>query len=498
MESNSDPVYLWVVVDPNAQPEVPVVPVAKVGDTEYTSIADAIAACGQGQYIVLINNVTEDVTISGDVYLDLNGKILTGNVLGDGTLYAMDSATNDYDESDVGGIVGTVMCNVPAVIETEINGEIMKYLAVSGRNGMTFHRFYVGITAVSLNPAKTGFGYKAEFYGDATVQGMIQNIGYDLWITEDRVISRTADFKNLLTLRLNNFMVDAYGETPVNAKAYITLTSGALLESSVHSYSMREMVEDINASYSEFSAEQLKAAAGMILANATMQTWNVENILNVMIPQATVKEITVEGEDMRLATGDQKTLTLAGACSFAAQDTAETLASNPYANWNADFVVSMDREAKEGLYLAGNYGSFGWIALPVAAGVTYTEVPVLQATLNEQMTYQEIVEQVGTFSCGVADTAAKNMGATITVELRLSNPENPEEFKTLNKIELVIPVIEITYEQFDQLSPEEKVEYQEAFGDDEAFTNWFEKALAEYENGKSEAGDGNVTIPGSN
>ena len=496
LESNSDPVYLWVVVNPNAVPEAPAVPVAMVGDTEYTSLADAIAAYSAGQYIVLIADVTEDVVIDCDVYLDLNGHTLTGNVSGNGMLYGMDSATDDYDDADAGQIVGMVSCNVPGSFQTDIKGETQSYMTISGKNGISFHRYYVGITKVSLNPAVTGFGYKAEFYGDNAVKALVASIGYDLWLHEAGVVSRTLDtFQNVVTLRLKNFMVDQYGETPVNAKAYITLNDGTKLESAVHSYSMRSMVENVNAGYTQFTAAQLKAAAQMILASDVMQTWEVENILKAMIPQTTVEHITVEGEDMLLATGGQITLTLAGACSFTSQDTAETIDANPYANWKADFVVSMDRVAQEGLYLAGNYGIYGWIALPVAAGVTYTEVPVLKTTLDAEMTYREIVEQVGSFSCGVADIAAKNMGATITVELRLTNPEDPSQFQTISKTELVIPVIEITYAEYLDLSAEDKMAYQEAFGDDEAFINWFEKALAEYENGKTEAGDGEVVIP---
>ena len=92
----------------------------------------------------------------------------------------------------------------------------------------------------------------------------------------------------------------------------------------------------------------------------------------------------------------------------------------------------MDTEAHEGLYLAGNYGSYGWIAIPVEAGQTYTAVPVVATLLGTSLTYEEMVTQVGTFTCGVADTQDLNTGATVTVELCLTNPENPEEHLILN------------------------------------------------------------------
>ncbi|MBR5569325.1 MAG: right-handed parallel beta-helix repeat-containing protein [Oscillospiraceae bacterium] len=289
MESNSDPVYLWVVVDPNAvtpeEPEVtPVVAVYANGVevAQYNTIAEAMAACAAGQYLVLIDNVTEDVTVTGDLYLDLNGKTLTGAVLGDGTLYAMDSATNDYNDDDMGGIVGNVMCNVPAQIETDITGEILKYLAVSDRNGMTFHRFYVGITAVSLNTATTGFGYKAEFYGDATVQAMVESVGYDLWVY-DTVVTRESAFKNVLTLRLNNFLVEEFGETPVNAQVFMTLNNGVKLVSSVQSYTMRQVLEAVNADWTTYSEEQKSAVQTMCNKfYDVVSLWDLDNIFFII------------------------------------------------------------------------------------------------------------------------------------------------------------------------------------------------------------------------
>ena len=290
MESNVDATYLWVVVDPNAvTPEEPVLTevvavYAKGAEiAQYTTIAEAMAACTDGQYLVLIDNVTEDVTVTGELYLDLNGKTLTGAVLGNGTLYAMDSATNDYNDDDMGGIVGNVMCNVPAQIETDITGQMMKYLAVSGRNGMTFHRFYVGITAVTLNPAKTGFGYKAEFYGDATVQAMVENIGYDLWVIDAKVVSSTAAFKNVLTLRLNNFLVEQFGEAPVNAQVFMTLNNGVKLVSSVQSYSMRDALEDVNDNWAGYTEAQKSAVKEMCNRfYDVVSLWDLDNIFPII------------------------------------------------------------------------------------------------------------------------------------------------------------------------------------------------------------------------
>ncbi len=50
---------------------------AKIGETEYATVADAITAVEEGQVIVLQSNVTESITISKNVTIDLNGFKLT-------------------------------------------------------------------------------------------------------------------------------------------------------------------------------------------------------------------------------------------------------------------------------------------------------------------------------------------------------------------------------------------------------------------------------------
>lgn len=55
--------------------------VAKVGNTYYKTLADAVAAANGGEAVTLLKNVTERVSISKNLVLDLNGKTLTGEDL---------------------------------------------------------------------------------------------------------------------------------------------------------------------------------------------------------------------------------------------------------------------------------------------------------------------------------------------------------------------------------------------------------------------------------
>lgn len=53
--------------------------VAKIGDIQYATLADAVAAAQSGETVKLLTETAEDITIAQDknITLDLNGKKLT-------------------------------------------------------------------------------------------------------------------------------------------------------------------------------------------------------------------------------------------------------------------------------------------------------------------------------------------------------------------------------------------------------------------------------------
>lgn len=86
--------------------------VAQVGDTQYTTVSEAITAAGTNGTVKLIASAEEDtVEIKNGVTLDLNGNTLTGTVVAaNGNIIdsATDIATDSTDTTTLGGIVGTV------------------------------------------------------------------------------------------------------------------------------------------------------------------------------------------------------------------------------------------------------------------------------------------------------------------------------------------------------------------------------------------------------
>ena len=129
----------------------------------------------------------------------------------------------------------------------------------------------------------------------------------------------------------------------------------------------------------------------------------------------------------------ETTVTLETAYVFQATETVEEAKASEYANWIADYYVSVDTNVEAGkLGLAGNYGAYGWIAFynPQAL-VANEQIGLLASAEGTPWKYSEIVESVGTFKCGAFDLDNACEGVKLTVELRLTNPDDATQTFTV-------------------------------------------------------------------
>ena len=111
-----------------------------------------------------------------------------------------------------------------------------------------------------------------------------------------------------------------------------------------------------------------------------------------------------------------------------------------YRDWECDYVVSIDRDIKKGsIVLGGNYGSWGWIGFTNPEDIKANDqIPLLGSVTVNPWTYEQVVELVSEFICGIAEAndAPTNLaGATFTVRLRLTNPDNASEYYDVNVVE---------------------------------------------------------------
>lgn len=150
--------------------------------------------------------------------------------------------------------------------------------------------------------------------------------------------------------------------------------------------------------------------------------------------------------------------------TFNATETPEEAASGDYATWNADFVVSLSKEIvntdeQEDLYLWGEYGPFTadrWhfgAVDTIGNNIPANEYYRLLESYPLYWPYQDIVEIVNEFKCGVVIPKDTNMevGTVITVQLCLyetdavtGNAQKGNEVVPENRI--VIGTYTYTYE----------------------------------------------------
>ena len=166
--------------------------VAEIGTKQYGTLQAAVnAPLSAGQYIKMLHNTTEkNITADKNLYLDLNGRTVTGNItVGSGfTLYGMDSATDEYDGTNAGKIDGTVTGNVALVHETSaktVDGyDSLRYVAIKNEDGTeyTFHRFNISVTGYRFELAapKCALFFIGKFRGDEAAKNHLKSLGFTL------------------------------------------------------------------------------------------------------------------------------------------------------------------------------------------------------------------------------------------------------------------------------------------------------------------------------
>ncbi len=266
-----------------------------VVQAKYATFGQAAEVVSENEYVKLLSDTdATGYTLTGTVYLDMNGFDLTGLTVA-GTLYGMDNTTDDYSDTNVGILTAQVAEGglIASDCKTTVTGSIKRYLAVAGENSTySFHRFYLGITKVNIRPVTAGVGYKAVFAGSDTVKNAMDQYGYSIWINENNKLTGTktaANFTSLaeITLRIDHFLDESKSDEvnteranlPVNAQVFIQLADGTVIESSPVAYTFMDMAEMTTAVFDSFTDTQKAALVGLGQRfNGLMFNWSVPNI----------------------------------------------------------------------------------------------------------------------------------------------------------------------------------------------------------------------------
>jgi len=238
----------------------------------YRSVNEALLAAGPEDYVQLIKDVAEDITVSEDAFLDLNGFDITGSItIADGAaLYLFDSATSDYTAHNRGAVRGTVTGALARSFNTPASyGHNYKYLTLQEKDGSwTSHRYYLSVRSAVLVPVMQGEGYtgtalnyKTHFKCNEVVAEYVTAYGTKL--TGESVVYANAlagDYallsgnanSNTVTTNLTGTMRsdNSAAKNAANAaaapavNAYIVLADGIELTSATVQKSLRQVVAE--------------------------------------------------------------------------------------------------------------------------------------------------------------------------------------------------------------------------------------------------------------
>ena len=262
--------------------------------TGYQTLQGAIDAfTGTDVRVVLRADNAENVAVTGDAVLDLNGYDLTGKISGTGTLTVRDSQTDDYDAENGNGY-GVITGSHANVVPAE------NYVKITEDNGTSFHKIDLTIKSMGLRPENAGLYFKSDFAGDQVVARNVSSFGVALSVTgepdestlenplhftryEKEAFGTGADnTSTLLTgilkedngynTNVRNSKIQVYG------RAYIEIDGEYIFGATRHR-SMQEQLEGIDEKWSKLGDTQKTGILDLYTRfKMVMRTWTLPNL----------------------------------------------------------------------------------------------------------------------------------------------------------------------------------------------------------------------------
>ena len=258
------------------------------GATLYTCTVCGGTKTVEPETLVLTEDIQVKLELSADLYVDLSGFDLSGTIATNGKkLYLTDSSTDGYSCESIGYFNCVDENGDPIVPERICAVGEKRYLTIHTDKGYSFHRFFVGVTHMSLDAEVIGVGYKSAVYGDEMVFGELADtmaFTYRLQLEGYKPVYRYFDRDELtsgdpITLRIRNYRVDGYGETPLTAQVSITLNDGTVIEAEEASFSFRWLAEEVSKNHTDYTAEQLTLFKAMLQKFTTPKDWEIPNLI---------------------------------------------------------------------------------------------------------------------------------------------------------------------------------------------------------------------------
>lgn len=464
--------------------------VAKIGEQGYETLAAALEAANDGETVTLVWAEGDDaiamngavcgnktVTITGTANVDWSkgfffvGRGATGNgkVIFNGANLTSVSNSSAYGFNVSGSKAGDDETNDGA-IELVNSTIVLDYMLNKGTMSLDNSTLTVkngfSVTGRKASESATGADATATMTLTNNSKVIVNNyngmgIGHEAFGIMN--IDATSTFEGT-----QNFVVAANGTMNVAAGGAVkvngTLTVNGTLVSA----------GDIAAAIVAGTGATIEISGGVYTQDvnewcvdsyAALPDLNGNYVVGVK-PTATVNNLgmtTVAAGDYSIWNGsfDQNTeddgdMPLSFVMQFLADQTEADMATSPYADWYGDFVITFtglenDSFTADGCYLAGHYGSFGWVKVPVDGmlieeGARY---PVMLGVGLGQK-YDYICSSVEDFKCALYLTPEiLEANPNIQVKLELGVVDNSQgsdaAASALINNENVYSVTEYTY-----------------------------------------------------
>lgn len=390
--------------------------VAEIDGVLYTTLQAAVDAAQDGDEIKLIKNTTgSGIQIRKSITIDFGGYA-----------YTVDSTVGS---SGTETLAFQILANSNAVPYdvTLKNGKISveddKYIKVVIMN-------YSNLTIDSVTIDGTGSSVMecglATNNGSSTLKGDT-NIYVNDGVYAAVDVDGSQDYYNAAKLKINTIgtirgRVEIYGEeaTAVINNGIFTDTVSVATEANVKIYG-GTFSNDVSA-YCAEGYELSTNENGTYCIISNLPKAEVNNLGAITVDKYRVYSGSLGSEIT------DKPLDLHIAMQFLAKDTEEEAEANVFGKYITDFYISVDGLSGDnfegtGCYLAGEYGDWGWIVIPLD-GMTIEEdkvYPVI-TSVGVWFTYIDVCTLVKEFNCGIyfseaVTTANPDMKVTLTLGL---------------------------------------------------------------------------------
>jgi len=166
--------------------------VATIGDVSYDTLQAALDADAE-DIIRLQRDTEEEVTVTGEVFLDLNGHDIAKVNAENGALYVMDSQTSDFvaKTEDDYGVIRAYVGDVQEYCAPEEYGGFGWLMFNDNGTNASFHYVELRVTDMVLQPKTEGeeaynpnIYYKCAFKADDFVAEKVETFGVALSVIE--------------------------------------------------------------------------------------------------------------------------------------------------------------------------------------------------------------------------------------------------------------------------------------------------------------------------